>query len=198
MIGLAPSSRLLSPCKQRLTSEWTNKIKNYYSKTIWFVNNRFNEDKRFRWFYIHDSNRLAIASIIFAFLESRRNWHRVSCDTEVRVNTVDGVTVRAMIDGDYLLLKNRACLWTWECQVLEIKPSVLDARGAFTQVSASISQGIIHDFSEKPGFFCLSPNHRKPDFLIEPANKFVGCGGHYLASPPLTPLIGTLRTRLVR
>jgi len=45
-----------------------------------------------------------------AFLESRRNWHRASCDTEVRVNRADRVTVRAMINGDYLLLKNRACL----------------------------------------------------------------------------------------
>ena len=47
-----------------------------------------------------------------AFLESRRNWHRASRDTEIRVNTADRVTVRAMIDGDYILLKNRACLWT--------------------------------------------------------------------------------------
>ena len=115
-----------------------------------------------------------------AFLESRCNWHRASRDTEIRVNTVDRVTVRAMIDGDYLLLKNRACLQIGECQVLEIKPSLLDARGVFTQVSASISQGIIHDFSEKPGFFCLSPNHRKPGFSIEPANKFLGCGASLL------------------
>ena len=34
-----------------------------YSKTIWFVNNGFNHHKRFRLFYIHDSNRLAIRSI---------------------------------------------------------------------------------------------------------------------------------------
>ena len=92
---------------------------------------------------------------MLAFLESRRNWHRASCDTEIRVNTADRVTVRATIDGDYLLLKNRTCLQTRECQVLEIKPSFLDARGAFTQVSASISQGIIHNFSEKPGFLAL-------------------------------------------
>ncbi len=114
--------------------------------------------------------------MMLAFLETRRNQYRASYDTEVRVNTADRVTVRATIDGDYLLLKNRVSLQTRECQVLEIKPSVLDARRAFTQVSASISQGIIHDFSEKPAFFCLSPNHRKPGFSIEPANKFVGCG----------------------
>ena len=109
-----------------------------------------------------------------AFLETRRNWHRASRHTEIRVNTAARVTVRATIDGDYLLLKNRPCLQTRECQVLEIKPSVLDARGTFTQVSASISQGSIHDFSDKPRFFCLSPNHRKPGFSIEPGNKFVG------------------------
>jgi hypothetical protein len=118
-----------------------------------------------------------------AFLETRRNWHRASCDTEIRVNTAARVTVRATIEGDYLLLKNRACLETWECQVLEIKLSVLDARGAFTQVSASISQGSIHDFSDKPGFFCLSPNHRKPGFSIEPANKFLGCPASLLGEP---------------
>ena len=48
--------------------------------------------------------------MMLAFLESRRNWHRASCDTEIRVNTADPVTVRATIDGDYLLLKNRAYL----------------------------------------------------------------------------------------
>ncbi len=48
--------------------------------------------------------------MMLAFLERRPNWHRASSDTEVRVNTADGVTVRAIIDGDYLLLKNRACL----------------------------------------------------------------------------------------
>ncbi len=48
--------------------------------------------------------------MMLAFLESRRNWHRASYDTEIRVNTVDRVTVRAMIDGDYLLLKNPACV----------------------------------------------------------------------------------------
>jgi hypothetical protein len=41
-----------------------------------------------------------------AFVESRRNWHRAWCDTEVRVNTAEQVRVRAMIEGDYLLLKN--------------------------------------------------------------------------------------------
>jgi hypothetical protein len=40
------------------------------------------------------------------FLESRRNWNRARCDTEVRVNTAERVRVRAMINGDYLLLKN--------------------------------------------------------------------------------------------
>jgi len=35
------------------------------SKTIWFVNNRVNDHKRFRWFYIHDSNRLAIEHSLF-------------------------------------------------------------------------------------------------------------------------------------
>lgn len=127
--------------------------------------------------------------MMLAFVERRRNWHRASCDTEVWVNTAYRVTVRATIDGDYLLLKNRACLETWECQVLEIKPSVLDARRAFTQVSASISQGIIHDFSDKPGFFCLSPNHRKPGFSIEPANKVLECGASLLGkSRPSYPV----------
>jgi hypothetical protein len=47
--------------------------------------------------------------MMLAFLESRPNWRRASYDTEIRVNTADRVTVRAMIDGDYLPLKNRAC-----------------------------------------------------------------------------------------
>ena len=41
-----------------------------------------------------------------AFLESRRNYHRAWCDTEVRVNTAERVRVRAMLNGDYLLFKN--------------------------------------------------------------------------------------------
>jgi hypothetical protein len=43
---------------------------------------------------------------MLAFLESRGNWHRARCDTEVLVNTAERVRVRAMINGDYLLLKN--------------------------------------------------------------------------------------------
>ena len=54
-----------------------------------------------------------------AFLESRRNWHRARCDTEDRVNMAERVRVRAIINGDYLFLKN---LSVFRAEIIKKQP----------------------------------------------------------------------------
>jgi len=52
-------------------------------------------------------------------------------------------------------------------------------RGLHPSFCVNISRDHPRFFGET-GVFCLSPNHRKPGFSIEPANKFVGCGSSLL------------------
>ena len=50
--------------------------------------------------------------------QSSGNWHRLSPDTGVRVNTALGVWVRAMSNGGYLLFKESSRLQAEECQIV--------------------------------------------------------------------------------